>query len=265
MHAIRQCQAYGAGRAGVEERRVRYGSRSRVTHNASSITLRGDGSGVPWERIGRVRVSRRRALAGGAAVTAGAAAVALVGCGGGKDARPDANPRSGGTLRTGTTLPLSSGLDPHLEQGTGLAIFPRVYGYLLHVDPRDDTVIKDHAESIEQPDASTTIVRLRGDVKFQDVSPVSGRPVNAEDAKLSIERFRDNQVALNRTWHATVLDKAEAVDSRTLRITTKRPYAYTLHALGDINAGAIIPKELIASQESLAFSGVGADRSGSSE
>jgi peptide/nickel transport system substrate-binding protein len=205
-------------------------------------------------------VTRRRALAGGAATTGALAALAIAGCGGAKkktNADAGGDPRTGGTLRTGTTLPLSSGLDPHLEQGTGLAIFPRVYGYMLHVDPRDDTVIKDHAESIEQPDASTVIVRLRQDVRFQDVSPVNGRAVTAEDAKLSIQRFRDNQVALNRTWHTTVLDRVEALDSRTLRVTTKQPYAYTLHALGDISAGAIIPKEVIESQVSLAFSGAG--------
>jgi peptide/nickel transport system substrate-binding protein len=211
-----------------------------------------------WDRITRTRITRRRALAGGVAATAAIAAAGAVGCGGDGKAKPsDQAPRSGGTLRTGTTLPLSSGLDPHLEQGTGLAIFPRVYGYLLHVDPRDDTVIKDHAESIEQPDPTTVIIRLRPDVTFQDIAPVKGRAVTAEDAALSIARYRDNQVVTNRTWHTTVLDKLEAVDDRTLRVTTKRPYAYTLHALGDINAGAIIPKELIESQVSLAFSGAG--------
>ncbi len=211
-----------------------------------------------WSRITRGRISRRRALAGGVALGAAGAAASIVGCSG-SEKKPSADdpPRAGGTLRTGTTLPLSSGLDPHLERGTGLAIFPRVYGYLLHVDSRDDTVIKDHAESIEQPDATTVIIRLRSDVKFQDIAPVNARAVTAEDAALSIARYRDNQTVTNRTWHTTILDKLEAIDARTLRVTTKRPYAYTLQALGDISSGAIIPRELIASQVSLAFSGVG--------
>ena len=210
-----------------------------------------------WSKLQWTRITRRRALAGGAAVVAASGAAAIVGCSTGTKKPNDQTPRSGGALRTGTTLPLSSGLDPHLEAGTGLAIFPRVYGYLLHVDPRDDTVIKDHAESIEQPDPLTYLIRLRPDVKFQAGGSPNGRTVTADDAARSILRYRDNQIATNRTWHATVLDRAEALDARTLRVTTKRPYVYSLQALGDINAGAIIPKELIESQVSLAFSGTG--------
>src|SRR5579859_2384614 len=86
-----------------------------------------------------LRVSRRRFLALTAAGAAGATALAAV-CGTGgrgfEQVLPNAEgPQRGGTLRTGTTLPLSYGLDPHVEQGAGLAIVPRVFGYLLHADP----------------------------------------------------------------------------------------------------------------------------------
>jgi len=158
--------------------------------------------------------------------------------------------------RTATTLPLVYGLDPQAETGTGLAIFPRVYGYLLHVDPADDSIVYDHAHSIEQPDPQTYIVRMRDSVRFQNLPPVGGRAVTAEDAVLSLLRFRDNPLVLNKTWHSTVLDAADALDSLTVRITTKRPYAYSAGEIGAIGAGAILPKEMISGVD-LTSAGIG--------
>lgn len=191
-------------------------------------------------------MSRRRVLAGAASLTAATSTAAIVGCGGGqKTDTAGVQPRSGGVLRIGTTLPIASGLDPQTEIGTGLAIFPRIYGYLLHVDARDDTVIKDHALSVEQPDPTTYIFKLRPDVRFQDIAPVGGRRVTAEDVASSILRFRDNPLVTSKTWHNMILDKVEALDTSTVRVTTRRPYVYSLSELGSISAGAIIPKELV--------------------
>ncbi|HXK32660.1 MAG TPA: ABC transporter substrate-binding protein [Dehalococcoidia bacterium] len=202
-----------------------------------------------WSRFLRHRVHRRRALAGGAALIAGAAIYAACD-GGGDDAGPIASspspgPRRGGSLRTATSVRFTSGLDPQTEHGAGLTIFPRLYGYLLHVDPRDDTLILDHAESVEQPDETTYIFKLRGDVRFHDIEPVSGRAVQARDVVASIRRHQRNPLVTEKPWHDEILDTAEATDDRTVRITTKRPYVWSLHHIGDVNAGAIIPADLI--------------------
>lgn len=202
-----------------------------------------------WSRFFRRRVPRRRALAGGGALLAGAALYAACdeprddAAGGGSSPGPE--PRRGGTLRTATTVRFTSGLDPQTEHGAGLTIFPRLYGYLLHVDPRDDSLILDHAESIEQPDETTYIFTLRGDVRFHDIEPVSGRAVQARDVVASIRRHQRNPLVTEKPWHDEVLDAVEATDDRTVRITTKRPYVWTLHHVGDVNAGAIIPVELV--------------------
>jgi peptide/nickel transport system substrate-binding protein len=200
------------------------------------------------------RMNRRRALASGAALASSLAVIAAIGCG--RDGAT-AKPRRGGTLRTATSLPLAAGLDPQIENATGLQIFPRIYGYALHIDPRGDVLILDHAEGVEQPDELTTIIRLRQDVRFQDIPPVRGRAVTAHDLARSVERYRSNVLATQKTWHETVLDRVETPDDRTLRVITRRPYAYTLHALGDIAAGAIIPSELVEQQADLSFRGVG--------
>lgn len=190
------------------------------------------------------RLTRRRLLglsaAGAAALAFGAACGDDAG-----DGAADDQPRRGGTLRIGSALPLSSGLDPHLEQGAGLGIISRLYGHLLHVDPRDDSVIYDHAESVEQPDALTYLFRLRDDLHFHDIPPASGSAVTAHDVVSSINRFRNNPVAVGQLFHDTILDQVAAVDDRTLRVTTRIPYVYTLAELGNINAGVIIPKSLI--------------------
>jgi ABC-type transport system substrate-binding protein len=212
----------------------------------------------PPLRPGAARITRRRLLAAGAA---GASAAALLAaCGGTKraaDAPPTRTPKRGGTLRTGTTLPIAYGLDPQIETGTGLAIFPRVYGYLHHVDPDGDALLYDHAREMEQPDATTYIFHLRPDIRFQDAAPVSGRAVTAEDVALSIARYRDNPLVSTKTWHATMLDRIETPDAATLRVTTRIPYAWSLAELGGISAGAIIPKEQMAADLSGGGAGSG--------
>lgn len=214
---------------------------------------------APWSRIARQRISRRRALAAGATVAASAAAIAITGCGtGAKRSEPtETPPQRGGTLRTGTSLPLSAGLDPQTERGTGLQIFPRVYGYMLHVDPADDSTLWDQASRVEQLDEITYMFHLRDGVRFQDIAPVNGRAVTAGDVARSILRFRDNPLVANRAWFTSVLDSAEAIDAATLRVTTKRPNVYSLSELGSISAGAIIPRELTEPPANLSFTGIG--------
>ena len=207
--------------------------------------------GNPWDRAIRTRISRRRALAAGGGGAAALAALSIVGCddGGG--------PESGGTLRFGAALAPSSGLDPQIEQAGGLAIFPRIYGYLLHVDSRDDSVILDHAESVEQPDDRTYVFRLRGDLRFHDEPPVNGRAVRAQDIVRTVERYRDNPVAVNKLWHTNVLESIEATDERTVRVTTKIPYVYTLSHMNAIGSGAILPAESTDGQADLTAGGPG--------
>ncbi len=214
-----------------------------------------------WRKLAQTRVSRRRVLSAAGLTAAAAAGATLAGCGRAAQT-PSATatrvPRTGGTLRIGTAVPLTYGLDPQLERGSGLAIFPRVYGYLHHVDMQDgDAVLLDHAANVEQPDAATLVFHLRPDVRFQDLAPVHGRAVAAQDVVASVLRYRDNPLVVEKLWHATVLDRIEALDAGTVRVVTRRPYVYSLQNLGDINAGAILPRELVDGHADLQTSGAG--------
>jgi peptide/nickel transport system substrate-binding protein len=213
----------------------------------------------PWARLARARLSRRRALAGGAAALSAAGALAVVGCDTDDEAgpTPTAIPRRGGTLRTGTPLAISDGLDPHFERGSGLTIFPRVYGYAFHVDPRDDTLILDHAESIEQPDMRTYVVTLREGVRFHDVAPANGHEVRAQDYVASVRRYAEDPRVHDNVWHHTVFDSIEATDDRTAVVRVRDPNVYTVYELGGINSGAIVPEEVADARPSLIAEHVG--------
>lgn len=202
-----------------------------------------------WRRFAHAQISRRRALAWSAAAGAIATMPALA-CRGG-DSASDASPRRGGTLRIGAVTPIASGLDPQIETGGGLAITPRLYGYLVSIDHRDGAMTLDHAASVEQPDDTTIIVRLKPDVRFHDAQEVPGRAVVAEDVVRSIERFRDNPLVLRKPWHTTVLDAAGSPDSTTVLVRLKRPYVSSLEELSAIDAGAILAREDVIAQRDL--------------
>ncbi len=165
----------------------------------------------------------------------------MFGCG--SDASDD-RPLGGGTLRFGTTEGLSYGLDPHLEQGAGLAILPKVYGYLLHADPRNDSFVLDHAASIEQPDEISYVVRMAAH-RFQQAPPVPERAVTAGDVVRSFERYRASKLVTAKFAHTQIVDSVGAVDDSLMLIANKRPYVYTMAEMCGINAGAILPREII--------------------
>ena len=174
---------------------------------------------------------------------ASAAAVALVGCGDSGSERD--TPHSGGTLRFGSTVPPSFGLDPHVENAGALAIVARTYGYPHHGDPRTDEVVLDHLASYEQPDATTYALRMRQDVRFHAGPPADGRAVTGDDVVLSMRRYRDSALTVNKFWHKQILTGEGAPDPSTIIVTTARPYVYSMAEMGALNAGAILPREAI--------------------
>lgn len=214
-----------------------------------------------WEGPRKKRLSRRAVLAGGL----GAVGLAVVGCDGGggqpasgeTPAPSDGEPKRGGTITFGSAIPPTFGLDPHIELAAGLTIFPRIYGYVLHQDPRDESVILDQGASWEQPDEITYIMRLQPGVRFQDIPPVDGREITAEDVVASHRRFLEHPFVLSKIWHEEVLDTMEATDPLTAVVKTKRPYVYSLEQLGSILAGVIIPRELADPERDLNTSGIG--------
>jgi len=92
------------------------------------------------------------------------------------------------------------------------------------------------AESWEQTDATTYLLHLRQGIKFQD-----GTPFDAAAAKFNFDRMRDP--ATENVWASeiTQLDAMEVVDTNTVRLKTKQPFAPALIPLYDVNGMQLSP------------------------
>ena len=102
----------------------------------------------------------------------------------------------------------------------------------------------DLAESWTQPNETTYIFKLRRGVRWHNKPPVNGRELTAEDVKYSLERFMTVKGNSNAYMLKSV-DKVEAVDKYTVKITTKEPFAWLLDMLASPMAVAIVAKEAV--------------------
>lgn len=223
----------------------------------------------------RCRLSRRALVRGSALAGVGAAAYAVAGCGddsGGKEdvspatgsggsptaaasptvaATPTtgAKPVPGGSITYNSSL-LPVDLDPYLRAGFAAPNHGLVYSKLLRyrsgtsdVAPLDLSMEPDLAAAMpEQPDALTFVFKLKANAKFQNVAPVNGRAVTAQDIAYAFDRYR----TLSGSPHVAAMafiDRVEAVDAGTVKLTTKYPYADTLSYIGGQTGAWISPKE----------------------
>jgi peptide/nickel transport system substrate-binding protein len=102
----------------------------------------------------------------------------------------------------------------------------------------------DLAESWSQPNDTTYIFKLRRGVRWHAKAPVNGRELTAEDVKYSLERFMTVKGNSNAYMLKSV-DRVDAVDKYTVKITTKEPFAWLLDMLASPMAVAIVAKEAV--------------------
>jgi ABC-type transport system substrate-binding protein len=236
-----------------------------------------------WRKVQDARVSRRKVLKGGAALGAGVAGIAIVGCGGGNNGGGTATPGTSGPKATPTAMQSTpaktkggiyrafnfdalalDSFDPHQTQfGPMYAMHSAIFSKVLQYDDDANQVMStDLADGMpEQPDKLTYIIKLHKGAKFHNNARaqgnfpnVAGRELTAEDVKYSIERqINDNspQKALYyRAGQWKTIDKLELVDNYTLKITTKAPTAPFLHYLADRNS-FIVAKELVDANDTM--------------
>ena len=227
-----------------------------------------------WQR----GLTRRRALAVGAA---GSAAALLAACsGGGKSAEkeeraptqqevkeafdkgeiiyewqaPDETAKAvpGGIYKSYTTGEATT-FDPVKSTSfTTQVLAGAVYETLLRFDsgPGIDTTgirkIEGRlAESYEiAPDAQTVTFKMRPNVKFHNIAPVNGRTMDIEDWRQSLSRFlAQSPFRANLT---DIIDKWETPDERTLVLKLKMPYASTARLFTSGSATFwTLPKEAV--------------------
>jgi len=222
-----------------------------------------------WDRYWRTRSNRRRFLGGVGVASAGAAGLALVGCGdddsggnnlsglatptSGANATPTpvdvfANAKRGGTFNTFTTGDAPS-IDPYGNgsfQTKALAsyTYSRLFKYNAGpgVKVADLKPVPDLAEKAEvSADGMTWTITLRKDAKFHNVAPVNGRAVNTDDLKYSWSRVMDPKSGV--ATRVPFIDGVSYPDASTVVFKLKTPYAAFLDALSDTNVFFIMPKE----------------------
>ncbi len=211
------------------------------------------------------RAGRRALLRGLAAGGAGAALVAA-GCGG-RQPKPSAGsgpsrsqaaaaPRPGGTYQA---TPVT-GSPPHLDlQATTSAFAQAPLAYvqsrlmsfktaLMDISIGNAAVpVPNLATSTESPDAITWTLKLRPDVKWHDIAPVSGRPFIAGDVEASFTRLLTVQGAV-WTSAAAMIDPSQIAtpDDHTIVFKLKYPFAPFPAVLAATTMGAAFPREALA-------------------
>jgi peptide/nickel transport system substrate-binding protein len=112
------------------------------------------------------------------------------------------------------------------------------------VQPGTFTLEGDLAESWSQPNETTYIFKLRKGVRWHAKPPVNGRELTADDVKYTFDRFANEK---GNAYHnmLAALDKVEAVDKYTVKMTLKEPYVWFLDMVANPMALAIIAKEAV--------------------
>ncbi|OAI41235.1 hypothetical protein AYO38_04185 [bacterium SCGC AG-212-C10] len=143
-------------------------------------------------------------------------------------------PEPGGTLRYWfVSLP---DWDPTGANGGLMASYMFAHNQLIQIKVNDSLKNPNFMEfepglakaMPEQPDNLTYIFKLNEGVKFQDVAPVNGREMTAEDIVYCSEAYRKSP-AQGPTYEQ--VDKIQAIDKYTVKFTTTRPAAYFISSL----------------------------------
>ncbi len=218
-------------------------------------------AGNYWDKVTTNRVARRRLLRSGAALSVGAAALALIGCGsddeatGGGDgpantaapgatSAPDATataepvaikhgdylsgggtPVAGGHFVTRRTATANFNPVSNWDDGTntgGAHVFDRP----LTSREDDRRFVLEAMESLELPDDTTVIMKLVPNQVFHDFAPVNGRPLLASDVVASQNYVSELPNAFDRTFQNDFLDTIEAPDDLTVIYHLQKPNAY---------------------------------------
>jgi peptide/nickel transport system substrate-binding protein len=232
-----------------------------------------------WDRYWAAKRSRRGFLGTAGVVGAGAAGLALVGCGddddkssatntpaaAGSATKPAGSPAASATAadpfanatRGGTLNLIDTGNPPSIDPyGNGsfhtkvhsAFVYSRMYKYNAGpgVKITDLHPVPDLASGAEtSPDGMTVTMKIRPDAKFHNVAPVNGRAVDTDDIKFSWSRVQDPKTGV--AARVPFIDSVTFPDKQTVVWKLKTPYAAFLDAMADTNIFFVMPKEADAS------------------
>jgi peptide/nickel transport system substrate-binding protein len=190
------------------------------------------------------------ATGGGGGGGAAASPTAATGGGGGGAA---GQPQKGG--RMGRTFGSVNNNNTVANYHDGYNLSVHVYDHLVNVPNPGETeerFLLRAAESVEVPEPTKVIFKLREGMVFQDKPPVSGRGVLASDIKATQEYVKALPEAENSGFQRTFQESVEAPDDLTVIYNLQKPTAYlfSLAQMGNRTAQPIIPAELLENLDS---------------
>jgi peptide/nickel transport system substrate-binding protein len=229
-------------------------------------------------------VSRRRLLGGAATAGLGAAALGLVGCGDDDDddVQPTATTAAGETPGASPTTAASptqaakpkGGTPRFTSAGNTWDTFDldrsrftpvsALFGWtnlgVLQWDSYTKGVIGGGlAEKWEQPDPLTAVFTMRPNVFWHNKPPVNGRAATAEDVVKFIQRNISGKTAdgvddpnFYRKSSFQTVDKVEAVDAKTVKVTFKRPDPFFQNVLAGAYTKVQAPEAVAAFEKDYA-------------
>ena len=154
--------------------------------------------------------------------------------------------RRGGTLRAGLESDPPN-MDPHRStSAVDRQVFQSLYDKLVDTDQNLAIVPMLATSWTISPDGKTITFTLRRGVKFHD-----GTPFNADAVVYNFNRMRDPNFPSARRSEIGPIQKAEAADPYTVKITLERPYSPLLYVLTDRSGMMVSPAA--AQKEGLDF------------
>jgi ABC-type transport system substrate-binding protein len=212
-----------------------------------------------WENITRGRVGRRRLLKSGAALSVGATALALIGCGnddnggdGGGTSNPEptastqGNAKPGGTYASYFATIGNYNVAAFYHDGynnSGITVYDRpitaradAKGYALEA-----------MEKIEIAEPTRVVMTLKSGLVYQNKAPVNGRAVKASDIANYQNYVKGLPNAENSNFQRVFLDRVETPNDTTVIYHLKVPSAYLFSStyLANPTAQPIVPKEVV--------------------
>jgi peptide/nickel transport system substrate-binding protein len=198
------------------------------------------------------RVVFRHAARGSAALTLAAG----LGCSANRGSKSSVSQagvaRHGGTLRRrSVTNAYEGGFDPHIQAGSQTGEMGLFYQGLVQLNPATIAIEPQLAQKFEQPSQLEYVFRLQPGVKWHDKAPVNGRLMTADDVVSSLERLRTNDPRFINRSLLDSIDKIQAVDDATVRMTARLPDASIMNNLASFSAAVLAP-EVVAKNDKFA-------------
>lgn len=214
-----------------------------------------------WTDFGRRHLTRRRLLGTAAGGVLSSALLAACSSRAGQPSQSQGNAgsatSSGGTPKTGGTLSSYIAQSPPTldaqktksipgRSATG-HVMSRVFRHKTGGDPNVALSMQTEPDlglSAESPDAMTWTIKLRTDAKFQNISPVNGHPVEAEDVAASFKRGLTVTGSAAKSYLDMIdQNQIEAPAKDTVIFKLKYPYAPFQNTIAGTIAGFIYPRE----------------------